>query len=536
MNDQAGRSKQREDRFRISSGWPLLLVAAVILSVSNGRWIVPVATWLAPVLLLRFLRTSRKLWKGLSALWLVFFATAPIAWLGLWPFPLPVMAKLVAMGALIALVPYFLDRWSRDHFRGIVQTLVFPASAVAIEFLGSLRSNSTWANVAYTQTDNLPLLQVASIAGIWGITFLMLWLAPVVNNLWQEGWRHGKGRAGVLTYATVLGLVLIYGSSRLIFFAPAGETFRFASVTPPEIVDFSSPEDRQLLQDFQQIMMKREIEDEKVLVVRDRFGAIYGPLFEATRKEARAGAHLVVWPEASLISFEESQDRVLIEQGKQLASEEGIYLGFSIAMIPVDSGRLNENRLLLISPRGEILQTYWKHRTVPVVEEPFAVPGSEILFAQRTPFGTLGGVICYDMDSPRFLRNAGEQRIDVLMAPSGDWPSIKEIHARMAIMRAVEQGFSLVRPANHGLTLAADYQGRVLARMDHFTTSQRQMSAWVPQQGIRTLYTRIGDALPWTCLVLTGLFLFRLVWLTTIARRPTSQQTPVRLRPPITRS
>ena len=68
-------------------------------------------------------------------------------------------------------------------------------------------------------------------------------------------------------------------------------------------------------------------------------------------------------------------------------------------------------------------------------------------------------------------------------------------------MRAVEQGFSLARPANYGLTLAADYQGRVLARMDHFTTAEHQLSAWVPRDGVTTIYSRTGEVLPWLCLL-----------------------------------
>jgi apolipoprotein N-acyltransferase len=139
------------------------------------------------------------------------------------------------------------------------------------------------------------------------------------------------------------------------------------------------------------------------------------------------------------------------------------------------------------------------------------VAGSETVAVATTAFGRLGGVICYDLDSPRYLRNAGREQIDVLMAPSGDWPAIKQIHARMAVMRAVEQGFSLVRPANHGLTLAADHQGRILATMDHYATSERQMAASIPAQGSRTLYTRIGDVLPWTCLALSVLFAAALV-------------------------
>lgn len=520
MTPRPQRSKSPRPPLSLSSGWPLLLMGGSLLIVSNGRWIFPLAAWLTPVLLMRYIRTSPKLWKGLLALWTLHFLAVPISWIGLWPFPPLVMAQIAATGALLSLVPYVMDRLSLHRLGRLTQTLVFPCTAVALEFLGSLRSHSTWGNLAYTQTGNLPLLQFASVAGIWGITFLMLWLAPILNNLWQEGWSHGKVRAGAVTYALALALVLGFGSARLIFFAPSGDYLRVATVTPPELVDLASPEGQEFFRDFQQIFTKQTVAEETLTRVRDKIEALQDPLFEATRRQARAGAGLVVWPEAGLISFNDDQDRSLIERGQELAKEEEIYLGFTIAKVPVEAEHLNENRLLLIDPSGEILETYWKHQTVPVVEEPFAVPGSSAVLAEDTTFGTLGGVICYDMDSPRFLRGGGRRHLDLLMAPSGDWPAIKEIHPRMAILRAVEQGTSLVRPANHGLNLAADYQGRILARLDHYTTEDRQMVAWLPRQGTSTLYTRLGDVLPWTCVILSSVFAAWLLWQTVASRRP----------------
>jgi apolipoprotein N-acyltransferase len=458
---------------------------------------------------MRYFRTAPKLWRGLAGLYVVFLLAMPIMWLGLWPFPPLVMAKISAMGAAFSVVPYLLDRLSESRIRGIAQTLVFPSSAVALEFVFMLRSSqTTWGNIAYTQTENLPLLQFASIAGIWGITFVMLWLAPVANNLWRSGWSDGRARSGVLAYGLVLGAVVLFGSSRLAFFAPSGDTFRVASVTPPEILDLIAPEDVPL---FQQLMMKQEVDEEAVARLQATLVSTYDPLLEDTRREARAGADLVVWPEGSLISFDEEQDAALIEEGRRLAQEEDIYLAMTIALVPGASGPPNENRLLLISPEGEIVQTYWKHYTVPVIEEPFAVPGSEKPLVYETAFTTLGGVICYDMDSYRFLQIAGRDGVDVLVAPSGDWPMIKELHSAMALVRGVEQGFSLVRPANHGLNVVADYQGRVLARLDHYTTSDRRLSAAVPERGVTTVYQRTGDLLPWLCLVLTVLFVALLV-------------------------
>ena len=47
--------------------------------------------------------------------------------------------------------------------------------------------------------------------------------------------------------------------------------------------------------------------------------------------------------------------------------------------------------------------------------------------------------------------------------------------------------------------------------MDHYTTSDRRLSAAVPRRGVTTVYQRTGDVLPWLCLILTALFVALLV-------------------------
>jgi apolipoprotein N-acyltransferase len=429
------------------------------------------------------------------------------------------MAQIVAIGSLLGLIPYLADRLTRTRLRGLIQTLVFPCTFVAVEFLGAFRSGTTWGNIAYTQSGNLPVLQLASVTGIWGISFLIAWLAPVINNLWEEDFSFRQAAKGVWVFTSVFGLIFILGGLRLLLFPPSSQSLTVATVTPPELLDVATPDD---LQAFQRMMMKQEVTASEAEAARQTFASTYDRLFSDTRSEARAGASVVAWPEGSLVSFDEKHDRALIERGQRLASEEGIYLFMTIALVPLDRERLNENRVILIGPDGEILQTYLKTYTVPVVEEPFAVPGSGRVALQDTPYGRLAAVICYDMDSPRFLRGAGELEADILFAPSGDWPAIKELHPRMAVLRGVEQGFSLVRPANHGLNLSSDYQGRILAQLDHFTTSDRRMVVKVPIRGVRTIYSIVGDAFAWLCV--TGSILLLLVAL----RPPLSQSlTPL---------
>ncbi len=71
----------------------------------------------------------------------------------------------------------------------------------------------------------------------------------------------------------------------------------------------------------------------------------------------------------------------------------------------------------------------------------------------------------------------------------------------MAAITAIGNGFSIIRPTFEGLSIAADYQGRVLAAMDDFTTEEVVMIADVPMEGVTTIYSQIGDLFAWLCVV-----------------------------------
>ncbi|MFI9598061.1 hypothetical protein [Nonomuraea sp. NPDC052265] len=77
------------------------------------------------------------------------------------------------------------------------------------------------SSLAATQHDNLPLLQLVSVTGGYGVSFLIASFAAVCNHLWQDGltWRR------VAPFGAVLTLVLVGGSMRLALSAPAGDTY-----------------------------------------------------------------------------------------------------------------------------------------------------------------------------------------------------------------------------------------------------------------------------------------------------------------------
>ena len=108
----------------------------------------------------------------------------------------------------------------------------------------------------------------------------------------------------------------------------------------------------------------------------------------------------------------------------------------------------------------------------------------------------LGLVICHDMDFPEFLQQASTTGLDLLVAPSNDWPLIAKLHADMAKLRAVENGVTLFRPTSGGRSLAVDGKGRPLAVVDHPSTT---MVAFLPVNGTRTIHGVIGDLFAWLC-------------------------------------
>lgn len=116
-----------------------------------------------------------------------------------------------------------------------------------------------------------------------------------------------------------------------------------------------------------------------------------------------------------------------------------------------------------------------------------------------TSAGRIAGAICFDADFPEFIRQAGQERADLLIVPANDWKAVKDLHAQMAAFRAVENGIPIVRAAASGVSGAFDAWGRVLGIADYFAPGDRTMTAQVPIGRTWTLYPIVGDLFAWCC-------------------------------------
>lgn len=117
-----------------------------------------------------------------------------------------------------------------------------------------------------------------------------------------------------------------------------------------------------------------------------------------------------------------------------------------------------------------------------------------------TRIGRLSNIICYDGDFPALART----KADILLLPGWDWPQMGYIHTmRMARLRAIENGYSLVRIAYQGVSGAFDPYGRVIASQNTLPGGASTMLVDVPTQGVRTLHGLTGDLFAWLCLLAT---------------------------------
>ncbi len=480
---------------------PLWLALGTMLSLfaANGRWDLSLAAWLAPLFFLRFTRSSKPL-IGFAFVWL---ASLGSLFFFFYQSEMPLQSPLLIAGSLVIntvlVLPYLIDRLVSPRLgliSGLLAILIFPLSRVTFEFLNTLLISPFGSifSLAYTQYGNLPLLQIMSITGIYGVSFLIAWFASVANWTWEQGFAWPRIRRITLLYSGLLALVLLGGSIRLTFFPASAQLVRVAGMS---IARSTLQNVSQTLSNFRR---QKEIGNGDRGAVRSIFTSISEELLARSQQEARAGAKIIVWPEAGVFTLEEDEAN-LIERGKTLAHQENIYL--EMGFVVLRQMTAYQDRAVLIDPAGRVIWTYDKAHPVPGLES--FVPGEGNVPVVDTPYGRLANVICFDADFPDLMRQAGGKGVDIMLVPSNDWRGIDPWHTHNATFRAIENGFSLVRQASRGQAMTVDYQGHVLAATDYFTTDQQTMIAYVPVKGVGTIYARAGDLFAWLCL--TGLLL-----------------------------
>lgn len=370
-----------------------------------------------------------------------------------------------------------------------------PAVWVATELLRRyVLSGFPWVLLGYSQASVTPVVQLASVTGIYGLSALVAGASVCLAFV-----AVGRGRERVAVPAmgaVVIALVAGWGQWRV----QDGRLASGADTTRVALVQGN-------------ILQEEKWDPARAPYILETY-------LRLTREAAARGARVVWWPESSTpfyFEYEPAGNAAI----RQLVRETGIYLLFGSDQYDAGPPPRSYNSAFLLSPDGATVGVYRKMHLVPFGEyvplKPllfFAAPLVEAV-ADFSPGDeatvlALGAhrvstAICYEVVYPDLMAAFVAGGSQLLSTITNDaWygrSSAPHQHFWQAAVRAVEQGRYLVRAANTGISGIVDPYGRVVARSGLFERTVVEGDVRFLES--RTVYGRTGDVFAWACAALT---------------------------------
>jgi len=423
----------------------------------------------------------------------------------------------------------------------------FPLLWTSFEFLTFLVTrDGTIASFAYTQCDLIPIMQLASITGITGITFLISFIPSVIAVYTKEK-RILHGLAIALVPAA---LVLIFGLFRMHSTNPN-------PYLPVGLVSIAEKNYGNIL----------DGQAQQEWTVADRY-------IKATQIVAGRGAQIILLPE-KVISVTDSTDEPISNNFQKEAQRLGVtiiagytriytrYAGTN-ASTPKNSPYY-ENQARVFSPQGTPQLNYVKAhlfegesaegfkagknpglfnltlndapetRPAPpqsAHDSPPSPPSARLAPSptpdsarQSAPPVTSGVAICKDFDFHQYMRSYSQARI--LFGPAWDFHRDGWWHSRIAMTRGIENGYSLVRNARQGRLTLSDDKGRILAEANSEKGDDCILLGKIQPAASDTLYHRWGDWFGWLNLLI-ALIIHLLPHKTLSSALRSARRSPVR--------
>jgi apolipoprotein N-acyltransferase len=459
---------------RLSLG--LLAVLATAFLVWFGTGLLPwwPLMWFAPLPVLLF--AARASWWGAA---LVAASGWLLGFLNLWHYlhgvinmPLSILLPIYACEAIVfglAIVIYRTLLLRRAYWPAL---LALPAVWVSSEYLLSLASlHGTAGNLAYSQLNFVPFLQLASVTGPWGMSFLLLLFSSALATGWHL-------RAAAPTQALrivgaslgVIVLTIIFGVARL---AVSTST---ASVKVGLVAWDPSAESPMAEEGAPTMQLLRAYADQATTL-------------------AAQGARVIVLPEKLGVAVD-PDTKDIDTQIQSLADKTGADIVVGLIRVSSHKG-YNEAR---IYTPGAPVRSYDKQHLLPPFESNLQ-PGQMLTLMPQTS-GIWGVEICKDLDFLPLSREYGNLGVGLMLVPAWDFDLDRIWHGHLALMRGVEDGFSIARAAKQGYLTLSDDRGRILAETMSSSAHFALLIADVPTTHDITMYSILGDWFAWLALAL----------------------------------
>ncbi len=416
---------------------------------------------------------------------------------------------IVAAGVLVAYLALFpgifaLIQWRLARTFGAIALLLAPAVWVATEMGRTyIWDGFPWELLGYSQASVLPVAQLASVVGVYGLSALVAGISAACAFVATDATRRRWIVAGAA--ALVLVGTGLWGMARL----TSGALTQQGTPIRVAVVQGNILQDDKWNPALAAPIMQRYI--------------------DMTREAIGRGARFIVWPESSTpFNYEEEPTRA--EAVRRLAREAHVTLLIGSDQIekirPVPAGKPPApqyyNAAFLIQPDGTTGAVYRKIHLVPFGEY---VPLKRLLFFVGTIVEAVSDyspgtdtmllpvaghqastAICYEVIYSSLMRAFVTRGSELLTTITNDaWygrSSAAYQHWQQASLRAIEEGRYLARAANTGISGFVDPYGRVLQHSGLFQSAV--MTEDLRFLRARTIYSRIGDLVGWLSIALTA--------------------------------
>jgi len=383
------------------------------------------------------------------------------------------------------------------YFReGIPLYLTAPVLWVCFEYGKSfLLTGFPWENLGYSQYLNTYLLQFADIAGVFGLSFLIVLINATVFEVINK--RSKKEYIIACVVFLILAGAYAYGICRLdqvnksVRNSPGMEVSLIQG-NIDQSIKWDENYKRETLNKYEQLSLN----------------------------SLPGNGSLIVWPETAAPFFFQDINS-LHNQIINLSRKTNSWLLFgSVSSSQTKNTNDYFNSAYLLSPSGEVKGRYDKVHLVPYGEY---VPYRDIFpFVKKLTAGIgdlgrgagfnplsldnkkIGILICYESILPFAARMYKNNSADLLVNITNDaWfgkTSAPFQHFSMAVFRSVETRLYLVRAANTGISGIIDPGGHIVAETKIF--QKDALKGYVKFVSIPTFYAKYGDILVTVCFVL----------------------------------
>lgn len=439
-----------------------------------------------------------------------------VTWPGLFVLPL----VLALCWVMFAIGSYFIMR----AFSVSYAAFLIPACWVFLEYLRSfVLTGFPWLFAGHTQYRWIPFIQITDITGVYGISFIILFVNMVILALIKERLRFSMRTVGLVAAAAVIFIsALLYGMSRL-----NGLTVKEGPIIG---------------------IVQGNIE-QSLKVDPGNAEDIHKKHFDMTMEllQSQPKPDLVVWAE-TMFPFPVGLYDEALKDLKDTAVLCGVpmLIGVLTANESQVEGREYDifNSAYYLDSNGELLNRYDKAHLVPISEyvplrDTFIFPVIRAVILAlselKEVYGILEGtnfepfllkvkredsktadyrygvLICYESIFPELARQSVKRGADFIINISNDgWfkdSSELEQMLAMSAFRAVENKVTFVRATNTGISAIIQPSGRIDVLKNKDGKAKEIEGIWAKQLVISgqkgTVYTRWGDYFPYLCLLMT---------------------------------